>query len=80
MAHESVCRPSYGLPMMISGAAKDSLPQRVSSRGAEWLMKRDRPKSVSLTSGVGREERGIDPVGVGGRRKGLMVKRISGGS
>ena len=36
---------------MISGAAKDSEPHRVSSRGASASIKRDRPKSVSLIRG-----------------------------
>jgi hypothetical protein len=40
-------------------------------------MKRDRPKSVSLTSGTGRRSRGTEPVDVGGRLKGLTVKRMS---
>ena len=36
---------------MISGAANDSEPHRVSSRGASASIKRDRPKSVSLIKG-----------------------------
>ena len=62
---------------MISGAANDSEPHRVVSIGTSGEMNRDRPKSVSLTSGVGRRSSGIDPVDVGGRVKGFVVKRMS---
>ncbi len=62
---------------MISGAAKDSEPQRVSRSGEEGAMNRDRPKSVNLIRGVGRRSRAIEPIEVGGRSKGLMVRRIS---
>lgn len=62
---------------MISGAANDSDPQRVLSIGEEEEMNRDRPKSVSLSRGVGRRSSGIDPLSVGGNVKGLTVRMIS---
>lgn len=62
---------------MISGAAKDSDPQRVVRSGAEGEIKRDRPKSDILRSGVGRRSRGMELILVGGRVKGLMVRRRS---
>jgi hypothetical protein len=62
---------------MISGAANDSDPQRVFSIGEEEEMNRDRPKSVSLSRGVGRRSSGIDPLSVGGNEKGLTVRMIS---
>jgi len=63
--------------MMISGAAKLSDPQRVCKRGELGLMKRERPKSVSFMSGLGRRSRGMEEDEVGGRRKGFIVRRIS---
>ena len=63
---------------MISGAANDSDPHRVVSSGEEGEMKRDKPKSLILSKGYGRRSRGIDPVDVGGRRKGFTVRRRSG--
>lgn len=63
---------------MISGAAKFSDPQRVWRSGEVGEMKRERPKSVSFRRGEGRRCRGIEPVDVGGRRKGLAGRRISG--
>jgi hypothetical protein len=62
---------------MISGAANDSEPQRVLSIGEEAEINRERPKSVSLSSGVGRRSSGIDPLSVGGNEKGLTVRMIS---
>jgi len=62
---------------MISGAANDSDPQRVLSIGEVDEIKRDRPKSVSLSRGVGRRSSGIDPLSVGGNVKGLTVSIIS---
>lgn len=55
--------------MMISGAAYSSDPQRVVSIGCAGSMKRERPKSVSLSRGVVR--------GGTGFAKGLDVKRMS---
>lgn len=68
-AHASVSRPSYGAPMMISGAAYSSEPQRVVSSGCAGSIKRERPKSVSF-------KRGIVSGGTG-FSKGLDVTRIS---
>ena len=62
---------------MISGAANDSDPQRVLSMGEEEEMNRDRPKSVSLSRGVGSRSRGIEPLSVGGNVNGLTVRMIS---
>jgi hypothetical protein len=62
---------------MISGAANDSDPQRVLSIGEEEEMNRERPKSVSLSRGVGRRSSGIEPLSVGGNVKGLTVRMIS---
>lgn len=62
---------------MISGAANDSDPHRVLSIGEDDEMNRDRPKSVSLSRGVGRRSSGIDPLAVGGKLKGLTVRMIS---
>lgn len=63
---------------MISGAANDSDPHRVVRSGEEGEMKRDRPKSLILSKGYGRSSRGMELVLVGGRVKGLMVRRRSG--
>jgi len=62
---------------MISGAAKDSDPQRVLSIGEDDEMNRERPKSVSLSRGVGRRSSGIDPLSVGGNVNGSTVRMIS---
>lgn len=55
-AQASVSRPSYGRPVTSSGAAYDSEPQRVVSKGDAGSMKRERPKSVSLIRGAGDAE------------------------
>lgn len=62
---------------MISGAAKDSDPQRVLSMGEDDEMNRESPKSVSFSSGVGSKCSGIEPVEVGGSVNGLTVRMIS---
>ena len=64
---------------MISGAAKDSDPQRVLSMGEDDEMNRDRPKSVNFNSGVGSRCSGIEPVEVGGSVNGLTVRMMSTG-
>lgn len=74
-AHASVFLPSYFFPMINSGAAYASEPHRVERRGEVGEMKRERPKSVSLMKGVGRERRTVDGSQVG---KGRYVKRMSG--
>lgn len=62
---------------MISGAAKDSEPHRVCRAGSARLMNRDKPKSVSLTRGVGSESSGMLLVDVGGSRNGLTARSMS---
>lgn len=59
---------------MSSGAAYASLPQRVERSGEVGEMKRERPKSVSLIKGVGRESRTVEGSEVG---KGRYVRRMS---
>jgi hypothetical protein len=74
-AQASVCRPSYILPMMSSGAAYSSEPQRVARRGDAGLTKRESPKSVNLTKGVGSVESTAEGDAQG---NGRAVRRISG--
>jgi len=62
---------------MISGAAKDSDPHRVSRSGELGLINRDKPKSVNLINGRGSNSRGIEFVEVGGSINGLIVNKIS---
>ena len=62
---------------MISGAANDSDPHRVLSMGEDEEMNRERPKSVSLSRGVGSRSSGIEPVSVGGNVNGLTVRMMS---
>ncbi len=54
---------------MISGAANDSEPHRVCSRGSSGEMKRDKPKSVSLSKGRG---------GFGRRCNGIELELVDG--